>query len=591
MVTNKKRRRIICLVVIMILSVLLRSEAYAAKKVKLSSKIISLKVGQEKTLKLKNNKRKVKWSVVSGKKVVKLSAKKKTRVTIKGKKKGTAKVQAKIGKKKYTCKVVVKQPKKSVKKSSEEKTVKQSEKPTKLPTEEPVNTPDTQPEKKVISISYANGRKYAFLEKGKRLVDTGNTGIGLEPGDVEIGHFIDDELEVKYTDGTTENWGSGIASYDFSQINFDKVGVYDIILTYKGCTCKVPVIISERKTEGLYTYLTDGNIAELVEMDGDRKVEDEDSDYDEDEDSDYDDEDSDYNYEFTSTTLEIPETLGGAKVVQGLPLCNFSTEKIKTVKFPQYYQESYSSVASYFGYGFLQLEEFVVDEENHYYTAKDNVLFAENGKVLCVYPNGLKATSYQIPEGVIKGGGSADRDVFVYNPYLTEITFPKSYVGVQTYGGWFYYNRLNSSILPNLKKINVADDNPYWSAIDGVLYRKAGGNTLSLFSYPAQKRDKSFIVEGNVVNIAEIGLYNEYLEDITFKTGQTDMAAFALNGEHIKNIYCDFEECDEECDIGTFITYNTFCGDEDLFDFRIHIRNKKFLEHIHERWHSKVLYY
>ena len=103
----RKRKMIMCLVVVMMLSIL-PSEAYAAKKVKLSSKKLSLKVGQKKTLKLKNNKKKVKWSVVSGKKFVKLSAKKKTGVTIKGKKKGTAKVQAKIGKKKYTCKVVVK---------------------------------------------------------------------------------------------------------------------------------------------------------------------------------------------------------------------------------------------------------------------------------------------------------------------------------------------------------------------------------------------------------------------------------------------------------------------------------------------------
>ena len=51
----------------------------AKKKVKLSTKKLAVNVGQSKKLKLKNNKKKVKWSVVSGKKCVTLKAKKKTK--------------------------------------------------------------------------------------------------------------------------------------------------------------------------------------------------------------------------------------------------------------------------------------------------------------------------------------------------------------------------------------------------------------------------------------------------------------------------------------------------------------------------------
>ncbi|MBO5488228.1 MAG: leucine-rich repeat protein, partial [Eubacterium sp.] len=80
----------------------------AAKKVTLSNKKLSVTVGKTKTLKLKNNKKSVKWTVTSGKKNVTLKSKKKTSVKIVGKKKGTAKVQAKIGKKKYVCMVTVK---------------------------------------------------------------------------------------------------------------------------------------------------------------------------------------------------------------------------------------------------------------------------------------------------------------------------------------------------------------------------------------------------------------------------------------------------------------------------------------------------
>lgn len=82
--------------------------AEAKSKVKLSTTRASLNVGVAKTIKIKGTKKKVKWSVVSGKKVVKLKNKKKTSVKIVALKRGTAKVQAKLGKKKYICRVTVK---------------------------------------------------------------------------------------------------------------------------------------------------------------------------------------------------------------------------------------------------------------------------------------------------------------------------------------------------------------------------------------------------------------------------------------------------------------------------------------------------
>lgn len=80
----------------------------AAKKMKLSSKKITLKVGQKKKLEVKNTAKKVKWSIKSGKKYISLSGKKKTSVVVKAKKQGKAVVLAKIGKKKLTCQVTIK---------------------------------------------------------------------------------------------------------------------------------------------------------------------------------------------------------------------------------------------------------------------------------------------------------------------------------------------------------------------------------------------------------------------------------------------------------------------------------------------------
>ncbi len=98
----------------MIFGVVIPSSPAAAKKkaVKLSTKRISIKVGQKKTIKVKNTKKKAKWSVKSGKKNITLSKKKKKSVVVKGKKAGKAVVVAKIGKKKLSCKVTVTKKKK-----------------------------------------------------------------------------------------------------------------------------------------------------------------------------------------------------------------------------------------------------------------------------------------------------------------------------------------------------------------------------------------------------------------------------------------------------------------------------------------------
>ena len=93
----------------MITSVFVPGQQTDAKaKVKLNKKKLVLTVGKKAKLKVKGTKKKVKWS--SSKKKIATVTKK---GVVKAKKKGTAKIVAKIGKKKYTCKVVVKAKKKA----------------------------------------------------------------------------------------------------------------------------------------------------------------------------------------------------------------------------------------------------------------------------------------------------------------------------------------------------------------------------------------------------------------------------------------------------------------------------------------------
>ncbi len=100
--TKLKRTLTLLLAFVMVLT-LSPIQANAAKKVKLNKNKLSLYVGKTYTLKLKNNKSKVKWTS-SKKTVATVSSKGK----VKAKKKGSCKITAKVGKKKYVCNVNVK---------------------------------------------------------------------------------------------------------------------------------------------------------------------------------------------------------------------------------------------------------------------------------------------------------------------------------------------------------------------------------------------------------------------------------------------------------------------------------------------------
>ena len=104
----KQVKKILAIMLTLVLSISMipTINVSAAKKVKLNKTKATIYVGKTVTLKLKNNKAKVKWSS-SNKKVATVSKKGK----VKGKKAGKATITAKVGKKKYKCKITVKKEK------------------------------------------------------------------------------------------------------------------------------------------------------------------------------------------------------------------------------------------------------------------------------------------------------------------------------------------------------------------------------------------------------------------------------------------------------------------------------------------------
>lgn len=99
----KRNKKILSLITILLLIVCMAVPVSAAGKI--NKKKATLKVGQTLQLKVTGTKGKVKWKS-SKKSVATVSSKGR----VKAKKKGYATITAKIGKKKYTCKVTVKKP-------------------------------------------------------------------------------------------------------------------------------------------------------------------------------------------------------------------------------------------------------------------------------------------------------------------------------------------------------------------------------------------------------------------------------------------------------------------------------------------------
>ena len=97
----KKSKKLLAIFTIMLLIVCMAVPVSAAGKI--NKKKVTLKVGQTLKLKVTGTKGKVKWTS-SKKSVATVSSKGR----VKAKKKGSATITAKIGKKKYTCKVTVK---------------------------------------------------------------------------------------------------------------------------------------------------------------------------------------------------------------------------------------------------------------------------------------------------------------------------------------------------------------------------------------------------------------------------------------------------------------------------------------------------
>ena len=202
----------------LLLGVSMPSSPAAAKKKapKLSTKKVSISVGQKKTIKLKNGKKAV-WSIKSGKKVVSLSKKKKTSVVVKGKKAGKAVVLAKVGKKKLTCKVTVKAKKPAVTKVPAVTATPNTNKPSTAPTATPtavVPTPTATPEQ-------GEAVKNIKIDMTK----FGDTEFTSSPATINFSSQLDSRFDLAYFKEVKVGYELTFEGEDTSKLTAGKIAV------------------------------------------------------------------------------------------------------------------------------------------------------------------------------------------------------------------------------------------------------------------------------------------------------------------------------------------------------------------------------
>lgn len=140
--------------------------------------------------------------------------------------------------------------------------------------------------------------------------------------------------------------------------------------------------------------------------------------------------------------------------------------------------------------GCINLQEFIVNNDNIHYSTIDGVLFSKDKTYLSLYPYGRKG-KYIIPEGI---SGIA-RYAFNECTGLTSLTLPNSLITVN-YDS--FYN------CTNLKEYYVYDDNPQFSTNNGALFSK---DKTILWLYPIGK-EGSYSIPEETKSIKGNAFYN-----------------------------------------------------------------------------------
>ena len=174
---------------------------------------------------------------------------------------------------------------------------------------------------------------------------------------------------------------------------------------------------------------------------------------------------------------------------------------------------------------FLEAKNLVnIEVENDFhFSSIDGVLYKiDRGDLeLIAYPAKKEGTSFTIPNNVT----DIRINAFVGCTNLEEINFQSNSFGA----GWNPFSEII-----NLERINVAEDNPVYVSVDGVLYNK---EKTEILSYPPNKAGTNYEILGGVTKINEAFCNVKNLENIIIPSTVNQITSYAFyQCESLKNI-------------------------------------------------------
>lgn len=258
---KRKMKQLLCLMLVLALSLIAptptTSRAAKKKKVKLNKSKITLTVGKTAKLKVKNTKKKVKWS--SSKKSVATVSKK---GKIRAKKAGKTTITAKVGKKKLTCKVTVK-----AKKSSATKAPTPTKTPVSTPsTDTPVVTPTKAPIL-VSSVTIENQQQIQVILGSKQKLTKKNFTVKLKKN---AGGTFQRELKISHV-LSTDNTRYSIMLKEDSYLtigDYVEVTISDLMGTNIYAKELFYDKTNDYTTNEVYHYGITDNLEKTIQLDG-----------------------------------------------------------------------------------------------------------------------------------------------------------------------------------------------------------------------------------------------------------------------------------------------------------------------------------
>lgn len=519
---------IIAIACVMCLLCVFAESAEAKSKIKLNKTKATIYVGKSVKLKVKGTKKKVKWSS-SNKKIAKVTQKGK----VTGVKNGTAKITAKVGKKKYKCKVTVK---KKGKKTTEQTTTERSTTEQSTAEQKTEENDNSAPENDSPTVNNQVKIQSIASEYGEAIIDKGTSYPEIVAEQLGITLYFSDG-----TNASVDEYGSYINYLKLSDIDTDVVGNYDATLTctYGEESASIPIKVSvcDKQENSEYRYISNGRIAIIHQYIGEEE------------------------------NISVPEKIGDAEVIGGYLIDEYDTS-VKSIVLPKTWRTKRMGLL----FESKILESITVDADNKYFSSIDGVLFDKSQKVLLKYPSAKVDVSYSIPNTVTE----IRQGAFHYMSKLESLTIPKT---VTTISKSVRYQVSQFSYETSLKEIIVEEGNSYYKAVDGVLFADyeyyADGikcRNYELLHYPSAKGETQYNIPEGVQYISSDAFRNAVLlNTLVIPSSVGHWGYSVLSDTSISDIYIDMDEVPD----------NGYIPDEVVASGRtIYVRNQHMKESI-----------